>query len=164
MQHSIEIEGLSQFFYFAIPAVLGLAAIYWLAFGEGLHYFRRVLSQEKRHAEIVGARILPREPMKITIHHQLGESLTVDRAEIDGGDLWVYYKNTGASGVRGIQLTWRIVAPDGTVIKAGDRQYVSVYSKNDAPDELDAGERGEAHFKIPSDPRAVTLDLRMSHY
>jgi hypothetical protein len=159
----IKISGVSQFFFYAIPAVLALAALWWLAFAEGAHSFRRLLSQEKRHAEIVGAAKLPKAPMKITVKNSRDESLEIDRAEIDGKDLWIYYKNVGPGSVRAIQLEWRLIAPDGTVLKA-EKGHVSIYSENDAPDALDAGERGEAKYKLPSDPRAVSLDLRLSHY
>jgi len=163
MKQEIDFTGLSTFFYFAIPAVLAIAAIWWLAFGEGLHYFRRTLSQEKRHAEIVGAAILPKEPLKIHLTEGRGQVLRIERAEIDGDDLWIYYRNTGNSSVQLIRYRWKLIAPDGTVVKSEDN-YVSIHSENKAPDALDAGERGEAHIKIESDPRAVTLDLSLSHY
>lgn len=160
MKHEIEISGVSQFFYFAIPAILALAAIWWLAFGEGLHYFRRALSQEKRHAEIVGAVILPKGPIKITLSDSRDAAVRVDRAEIDGGDLWIYYKNFGQQRATSIQFTWRLIAPDGTVIKADDG-YIEISAENSAPGSLEPGERGEAQLKIKSDPRAITLDIRM---
>jgi len=161
-ESKVEISGVSQFFYFAIPAVLALAAIWWLSFGQGLHYFRRALSQEKRHAEIVGAAVLPKAAMKIKIVDARDAAVRIDRAEIDGGDLWVYYKNVGHSRASDIGLTWRLIAPDGTVVKAHSG-YVMIYSENNAPDSLEPGERGEAHYDIPSDPRAVTLELAMRH-
>jgi hypothetical protein len=52
-----EIKGVSTFFYWSIPAVLALAAIWWLAFGEGLHMFNRQLAQEKRSAVAVALRL-----------------------------------------------------------------------------------------------------------
>lgn len=161
MKNEIEITGVSQFFFFAIPAVLALAGIWWLAFGEGVHYFRRALSQEKRHAEIVGAAVLPKAPIKITLSDRRDAAVKIDRAEIDGGDLWIYYRNLGQSRVTYIQFTWRLIAPDGTVIKADDG-YIEISSNNSAPGSLEPGERGEARLKIESDPRAVTLDVRMS--
>ena len=159
----LKVTGISTLAYWAIPAVLGLAALYWLAFAEGAHSFRRLLSQESRHAEIVGAKVIPREPMKITITNSRDAVVIVDRAEVDGKDLWVYYKNVSQGRIHGIELEWRLIAPDGTVLKS-KLGYVEIYSENDAPDALDAGERGEAKYELPTDPRAVSLDLRMSHY
>lgn len=156
----INVRGISTFFLFAIPAVLALAALWWLAFGQGLHYFRRALSQEKRHAEIVGAVVLPKEPLKITISDRRDAAVRIDRAEIDGGDLWIYYKNFGSSTSSSIQFTWKLYAPDGTVVKS-QWGYASIHGYDNAPDQLDPGERGELHLKIPPDARAVRIDLRM---
>ena len=157
---NITINGLSQFFFFAIPAILGLAALYWLAFGQGLHYFRRALSQEKRHAEAVGAAVLPKEPLKITIGDSRNSQIRVDTVELDGGDLWLYYKNVSQSTINHIQFTWKQIAPDGTVVKS-DHGYISASSSNNAPGSLDGGQRGEAHLKISADPRAVVFAIRM---
>lgn len=153
-------DGVSQFFYAAIPAVLALAAIWWLAFGQGLHYFRRALSQEKRHAEIVGAAILPKTPLKIRISDTRDAAVQIDRAEIDGGDLWIYYKNTGDFKKGSIRFTWKQISPDGTVVSSLSG-FADVYGENRAADSLDPGERGELHLKIEPDPRAVILDIRM---
>lgn len=155
----INIKGLSTFFYFAIPLVLAVAAVWWLMFADGLHIFLRTVSQEKRHAEIVGATTLPKAPIKIVIDDYRDAPIVVARAEIDGSDLWIYYKNVGQSTVSGIEYNWRLIAPDGTVIKA-QSSYISVYARN-APDSLNPGERGEAKLSIPSDPRAVTLQVGM---
>lgn len=152
--------GISTFFYFAIPAVLGLAALYWLAFGQGLHYFQRTLSQESRAAEWVGAKIKPRAPMKIEMVNQPDARVRIDHATFDGGDLWIYYySELGASY---IQFNWKEIAPDGTVVAAKENGYPSVYGEGQSPNELAAGERAELHLKINSDPRAVSIRLWMS--
>jgi hypothetical protein len=153
-------KGVSTFFYFAIPAVLALAALWWLAFGQGLHFFVRQISQEQRAATAVGADPLPKESMKITISDPRDAAVRVEKVEIDGGDLWVYYKNFGATRASYIKLLWRLVGPDGTVLKSREG-YVDIYSRNSAAGSLEPGERGEAQFKIPSDPRSVRLDVRM---
>lgn len=160
MRDEIKITGISTFFYFAIPAVLAVAAIWWLAFGQGLHYFLRAVSQEKRHAEIVGAAIPPQDPLQIRISDPRDAPVRVDRAEIDGGDLYIYYKNFGRSRAGSIRYTWKLIAPDGTVVKS-QQGYPSIYGEGHSPDELDPGERAELHLKIDSDPRAVILDIRM---
>lgn len=151
--------GISTFFYFAIPAVLGLAALYWLSFGEGLHYFNRSLSQENRAAEWVGAKIKPRAPMKIEIQNMPDSQVIIDHASFDGGDLWIYYYSE--HGARYIQFNWKEIAPDGTIVAASDG-YPSVYGEGKSPDDLAAGERAELHLKIDSDPRAVSIKLWMS--
>lgn len=157
----VEFKGISQFFYFAIPAVLVLAAIWWLAFGEGLHYFKRALSQEKRHAEIVGVTKPLKEAVKIVISDTRDAAVRIDRAEIDGGDLWIYYKNFGDSRVDFIEFTYKLISPDGTVVKQESSYIAALAWRSKAPGSLDPGERGEAHLKIAADPRAETLNVRM---
>lgn len=153
----IKISGVSQFFLFAIPAVLALAALWWLAFGEGLHYFRRALSQEKRRAEVVGAVSLPREPIKIEIKNSRENPVVIDRAEVDGGELYVYVTNRGRATVKWMQLRWALKAPDGTIVASKDWLLESY----GGPAELASGERAELHIKIKADPRAVVLELTL---
>lgn len=148
MDTKFTISGFSQLAYFAIPAVLGLAAIYWLAFGQGLHYFRRELSQESRHNIVVGAKILPKSPIDIQFSGKRDGTIKITRAEIDGGDVWVWYQNVGQSRAIFIDISWSLLSPDGTVIK----QYKNYASSYYGAQELDAGEKGEFHFPITSDP------------
>jgi hypothetical protein len=155
---TINLKGLSTFALFAIPAVLGLAALYWLAFGKGVHYFRRELSQEVRHNEVVGAKILPKEAIDIQFAGQRDDAIKITRAEIDGKDVWVWYQNVGQSRLQFIEFHWSLVSPDGTVIKQA-WNYANVF---DGAQDLDPGEKGEVHFPIASDPRAKTLKLRMT--
>jgi len=156
----VNFKGLSTFFFFAIPAVLGLAAVYWLAFGKDLHYFRREMSQEDRHNEVVGAKILPKNAIDIQFFNKPDDVIAITRAEIDGGEVWVWYQNVGQFRATFIEFHWSLVSPDGTVIKQDDN-YAAVYR---GAGELDPGEKGEVHFPIISDPRAKTLKLRVSKY
>jgi len=160
MEHKMDIKGFSTFMYFAIPLVLAIAAVWWLAFGQGLHYFRRGLSQEKRRNEVVGAKILPQEPIKIRLKNLRDDAVQIERADIDGGDLYLYYRNKSHSRSSSIRFEWRLKAPDGTVVAAKDG-YMSIYAVNNAPDSLEAGELGEAHLTISPDPRAVVLEVRV---
>lgn len=152
--------GISTFFYFAIPAVLGLAALWWLAFGEGLHYFSRTLSQERRAAEWVGAKIKPRAPLKIDVYNAPDSPVKIERATFDGGDLWVYYSSEG--GAQHIKANWKEYAPDGTVVASDLNIYPSIEGEGQSPNDLSAGERAELHLKISSDPRAVSIKVWMS--
>lgn len=154
----IKLTGISTLALYAIPAVLGLAALYWLAFGRGVHSFHRELSQEARHNEVVGAKILPKTAIDIQFRGQRDDPIKITRAEIDGEDVWVWYQNVGQSRADYIGFHWSLLSPDGTVIKQ-DGTYAGVY---DGAQELDPGEKGEVHFPIISDPRAKTLKLRMT--
>ncbi len=160
MDTKVTVTGLSILAYFAIPVVLGLAAIYWLSVGEGIHYFHRELSQEARHNIVVGTKILPKDPIDIQFSGRPDDAIKITRAEIDGGDVWVWYQNVGQSRAIFIQFHWSLISPDGTVIKQHE-SYASVY---DGAQELDPGEKGEVHFPIVSDPRAKTLKLRMEKH
>jgi len=82
----------------------------------------------------------------------------VTSAEIDGGDVWIYYQNFGQSRQRYIEIRWSLISPDGTQIKSG-WTYASV---ENGAGELDPGEKGECKIHIVSDPRAETLDIRLS--
>jgi hypothetical protein len=130
-----------------------------LAFGRGVHSFSRELSQEARHNIVVGAKILPKDAIDIKFAGRPDDVIKITRAEIDGGDVWVWYQNVGQSSMKFIEYHWSLVSPDGTVIKQGGT-YASI---GDGAQELDPGEKGEVHFSIVSDPRAKTLKLWMTH-
>lgn len=153
--------GISTFFYFAIPAVLAIAALWWLAFGEGIHYFTRALSQEQRAAEWVGAKVKPRAPLKIEIDTAPDAQVKIDRANFDGGDLWIYYSSEG--GAEFIKCNWKEYAPDGTIVASKERIYPTVDGEGQSPDSLGPGERAELHLKVLSDPRAVSIKIWMTH-
>lgn len=146
--------------YSLIPAALAIGALYWLSFGQGLHYFQRELAQEKRRAEIVNATPLPTAPLEIRLDERRDASLVIERAEIDGSALWVYLKNIGQQKKRFIQIHWKLIAPDGTVVKAG-ANYASLRG---GPDELEPGERAEVKLNVDADPRATVLRLRTSDF
>lgn len=137
----------------ATPAILGVGAIVWLTFFDGAHTFDRKLSQEQRHAEIVGAKELPKAPMKIVLANRRASPVAIDRAEADGSDVWFYWSNRSRSPVCYVEFTWKATAPDGTVV-ARDRTFLTTAS-------VDPGERSEAHISVPADPRAVTLTLSL---
>lgn len=151
---NVNINGLSQFFWFAIPAVLALAAIMWLTFGQGMHYFRRALSQEKRHAEVVGASPLPKVALEIELANARDSAIRINKAEIDGDDLWIYVENSGHSKVDFVEYEWRLSAPDGTIVKS-DRHFIPGSTT------LEAGEKREIKAQIASDPRASKLIVKV---
>lgn len=135
-------------------ALLGVGSIYWLTFAHGTHDFRRQLSQESRHAEVVGARPLPKAPIKITIRLHRNSPIVIDRIERDGDDTFVYYRNVTDSAHDYIKIMFMQHAPDGTIIGSSGG-YASIYG--DGPDHLEAGEKAEAHFNFKADPRTVEL-------
>lgn len=135
-----------------IPILLALAASCWLFFVSDLHIFRRTIQQENRHAEIVGAKPLPVAPIIIEIKHPKQYCASVDRAEIDGTDLWIYWHNGCRAPFSFVKLIVKARAPDGTIVASIDPYVV-------AGEEIEPGEAREFHSAIPADPRAVTLQI-----
>lgn len=143
--------------YATIPAILGLGALYWLTFGQGLHAFDRLRTQEKRQdarsqrlAEYVAAPVPQTVPLKIII----GKGpLRVDRAEVDEQHLTVYYSNhTGQHQCYGM-IDWKLKSPDETIIKSGGG-----YVENTEAG-IDSGEHAEYQTDFASDERAVSLTI-----
>jgi hypothetical protein len=57
-----------------------------------------------------------------------------------------------------MKFAWRLIAPDGTIVKA-QSGYMDIYGGG--PDTLGAGEKAEAHIKVKGDPRAVKLTIKI---
>jgi hypothetical protein len=153
-EQKITIKGLSTAALFTIPALLAVAAILWLSFGEEIHVFNRSVSQEKRHAEAVGAATLPTAPYSIVIKNKPRECRVIDRAEIDGTDLWVYWhKNCSGTEFRegSDTIRWSLVSPNNTIIASGF-EYTHV--------DPAIGQQAEFHTEIRADPRAVAIELK----
>jgi hypothetical protein len=148
----VEIGGVSKFFLFAIPAVLALAAIGWLAFVTGVVDFSRTVSQEARHAEAVGAAPLPKKAIEVVLKNKRGECRVVDKAEVDGSDIWVYWHNACGGSTENTTVEWRGLAPDGTVVASG-WHYTDT--------ELAAGDKAEFHFnRVSIDPRIAAIEVK----
>lgn len=158
---NINIEGVSTFFYFSIPAILALAAVYWLVFTDGFITVRRGLIMDKRHNEIVGARKLPKSTIALVLTNTERSKLKIARAEIYGTNLTVWIRNDGdkpagriIGGYGSINLTWRSISPDGTVI-GSDMNCLS-YNVNLLP-----GQVAEYKTTVPSDRRTERLELEV---
>lgn len=120
---NINLRGVSTFFFFAIPAVLGLAGIYWLAVTRGVVEVRRGFIMNSRHNEIVGAKVLPRGAVQIVLTNADAHGPVIERADIYGSQLTVWVRNDGevSRGEVGsaITLVWKIIAPNGVLIGSG---------------------------------------------
>lgn len=156
----INIRGLSTFFLFAIPAVLGLAAIYWLFFVRGVIDVRRGMVMDSRHNEIVGAAKLPRGAVQMVIAGGIPNGPVIERAEIYGANLTVWVRNDGdkpwgARYPRSIKIIWKAMSPDGTVIASDDR--FCGYGVDISPMQV-----AEFKFSIEADKRMERLELSLS--
>lgn len=124
----------------------------WLGFFRDAHDLNKQLTQEDRHAEIVGAKPLPKAPIEIVIKNKRSECRVIDRAELNDSELWVYYHNGCPSTTTGDTIHWTGISPDGTVIVSG-----WTFTRSD----LDAGQRAEFHTTdIKADPRMVKLEVK----
>lgn len=148
----------------AVPAVLGIGAIYWLTFGEGLHSFDRQMATEsradqqiKRRAEIVKAVPLPAAPLKIILSQKANATIRITRAEVDNGSGTIYWEHFGHLHECYLELHIKALAPDGTTI-SGDEKYT------DDPDGgTDRGDKGELSFTYPADDRTAVVKLSLSY-
>lgn len=155
---TIEHKGFSTLALFFIPAALGIAAIIWFGFYVNAHYFKREMEQEKRHAEIVGAAVIPNKPIETKINNRRNATVIIDRLEIDGSEGWIYYKNIGRSKASFIEITVNAMAPDGTIVGV-----VQGYADGPFHGAIDLGpdQRAEGRFTIPTDPRTSVLEAEI---
>lgn len=156
----VNIRGVSSLAFALTPWAIGIGASAWLVFFDGAHTLRRELGLEHRAAVSVHADPLPDAPIKLVIENPRG-GLAIESASWDGADLLVYFRASRATARR-ITLWEQQEAPDGTVVQQGDWD-ASIYAENHGPEALAPRQRGEAHFKLQGDPRAVTLRLRPKH-
>lgn len=152
---TIYFRGISEYYYFAIPLVLGLAATSWLMFFSDLHIFRRKLINEKRRAERVAAEPLPKEKIEITFSDSKDAAIKVVAADLDGENAWITFQNFGSTRQTWIDYSWRQISPDGTIIN-------SCWG-NASPSTLDGGQKAEMKITVyHDDPRTSKFDVRMA--
>jgi len=155
--YDINFRGISTFSLFAIPAVLGLAAIYWLTFVRGAHRFGKEVSQENRRNVYVGAKVLPKEPIKLEPKNIESEPLQIDTIDLDGDYALVRFHNSGHRPIHYAQVLYKGYAPDGTVV-AHDSNYVI-----SGDETIDPGEKMEWRSKyFKDDPRVVRVVFTMT--
>ena len=149
----IKVDGLSQFAWAAIPAILAIAGLLWLSFYLGIHQARRESAQEARASTAVGASPLPQGKINVVIANKPDSCRIVDRATLDGGDLWVYWHKTCTDnyGIEADSIAWQGLSPDGTVVNGGSDHTV----------ELSPGQKGEFHTdQVETDPRIASVRVR----
>lgn len=157
----INIEGFSTLAFFAIPAALGMGAVYWLVFAREAVEVRRGIVMDSRHNEVVGAKRLPRGAAEIVIAGGIENGPVIERAEIYGADLTVWVRNDGDKPwgeqyPRAIKLVWKAMSPDGTVISADDR-----YCGYGVP--IDPMQVAEFKFSIRADKRMERLEVSLNN-
>jgi hypothetical protein len=133
---------------------IGLGCGVWLGFFHDVHDLNRQLATEDRHAEVVGAKPLPVEPVKLQIDVERDFCLVIDSAEFDGDNIWIRYHMACAEDFAA--LYWKQVAPDGTIVENG---YAWIITGGG----LARGEKGEFktdEYQFHLDPRTVIVKLK----
>ena len=142
----IKISGVSQFFFAAIPWILGLAALTWLAFFSGWFNFSHYVTVLKRMDNRVGVFRPLKNPVKLTLKKE--GCLHVERGFLDGNTVTMYIKNDCTHPVDYYEWHWKAIAPDGTVIA---QQY------SNTNDGMEAGETVERTMDVTGDRRTVEV-------
>lgn len=150
-QEPLSSRGIGSFFFFAIPAILGIAASVWLGFRIDLFHFNQEVTQANRSDGRVGVHEPLKEPLKLFIKDSVCVKITY--AYIDGRTLTFYVKNECPSKREFIKYNVKPKAPDGTLIHS-EGTYLDTFDGN-----LDAGDRVEETFNIPDDTRIATVEV-----
>jgi hypothetical protein len=136
---------------------VGIGFGVWFGLLRDIHWFDREVSQEDRHAEIVGASPLPKERVRLVINRRHEGCAVADRAEVDGDKLWVYYHNGCQSTIsvgydNVVDVIYKGIAPDGTVVS-------SSYEQANWGTPLDPGQKIEFAHTFEDDPRIATMEI-----
>lgn len=125
----------------------------WFGFFSDLHFFNRKVASEERHAEQVGAKPLPIEPVKVVIRNSPRSCAQLTSAEFDGDTITVGYEV--ACSERYMALRWKQRSPNGTLI---DNGYTWIW----AGSSVDRGEHGNftaSPYSFKFDPRTSVIEV-----
>jgi hypothetical protein len=152
----VKISGVSTFFLYSIPWILGMAALVWLAFLTGLVEFSHSQSAyakrqtyEGRREERVGVNGEILKPVDLIFSNR--GCFKIERAFLDTQTLTIYIHNTCAQKREFAHYTVKEYAPDGTIVHS-----VNEYLPTDDA-ELDAGDKIEIETQTSSDARVVKI-------
>jgi len=138
---------------------IGVGFGIWFELFRDMHVFHHEVSQEARHAEIVGAEPLPKEPVHLVINRKHEGCAVADQAEVDGNKLWIYYHNgcqstisVGYSNV--VEIIYKGIAADGTIVSSAIRN-----AHWEVP--LEPGQKIEFACDFEDDPRISTMEITL---
>jgi hypothetical protein len=152
MEESRGSRGFGSLMFAAIPAALAGAAILWLTAVTGVIDLTSELRQERRAAERVGIVVMPTSPIKVTIRE--ATCLKSAGTYLDGDTLTIYPVNKCTHSLEyPSQFIYRLLAPDGTVIKT-EENYIG-------SNQFDAGEKREFSVKVREDARTVEMSVQL---
>lgn len=139
-------------------SIVAIGCIFWVLFFSNAHFFGRELSQEKRHAAIVGPSTPYTTPIKLTLYEGDSNAIATDSADITGNDFWIYYHNDRKSSVEKVWFELKFLSANGTILAR--ETPTAEASLNSAAGFLEAGDRAEAHLRLETvDPRTASVRI-----
>lgn len=148
-------RGIGSFFFAAIPAILGCAALTWLGFATGIVEFshseaayQKKQTYEGRRDARVGVNGELLKPIDL-VYSSRG-CVRIDRAYLDTQTLTIYIHNTCPTERRYVK--WRVaeLSPDGTAVSSK-----SAYLEDDGT--IEADEKQEITVTTSDDARVVKM-------
>src|SRR5579863_10526030 len=128
-----------------------VGASLWFGFFRDVRSDIRDQAQQQRENKAVNADPLPVAKLQVELKNNKRSCAYLDSVEIADGGFIVYFHNSCSVPSGHIELNWKQVAVDGTVVNTG-----GTYIVNDA---LDAHEKAEWNndfaYEWKSDPRIV---------
>jgi len=144
----VRINGISAFFYAAIPWILLMAALAGLAFWTGVVSFSHDQQVQTRMDNRVGVVEPLKKPVSLIIEDR--GCLKITKAFLDGDRLTSYVTDTCPGHMTYWELGWKIKSPDGTIVASG-------YNNTAELPNLDHGDKIEHVDNLPSDDRSNTV-------
>jgi hypothetical protein len=137
-----------------IPFALGLGASVWLGVWIQAHYFLIDRAQEQRRGSYVRSPDPQRAAYIVTTAN--GMKTSVDKVDIENGQMTVRFHNFTNSEAMGLQLGWQWIAPDGTRLS----DHYDWLRHLDGPSSLNSGLTGIVTEKdLHADPRASGIEV-----
>ncbi len=154
-------KGIGSFFYAAIPATIGLGAIFWLFFysdwvhlGNDVKQMNHQDAVSQRMDNRVGANPISKAPVKLTELNN-NKCFKITKSFLDGDSVTMYVHNDCHAALRYQEWHWGAYGPDGTLIK---RSY------DDSVDELAPGDTIEHTMNLAKDERTVEIKIWVEYF
>lgn len=152
-EEKIEIRGLSQFFYAAIPWVIAVGLTALLTFFVTAWHIHSEIRQAERSAIYVGAKHLP--TAKIKIEDASSSCIKLARADYDGGgSLVMYARNDCHKSIDYLAWTWQFVSAGNVVLAQS--------FTNGCPIPSEPGSQAECTVSPDDDDRATILRISLT--
>lgn len=153
MTETVEVRGVSQFFFALIPWALAIGVTAILTCLVTAWHIHAEINQEERSAIYVGAQHLPKAKMKIQ-DASLG-CIALARADYDGGgNLVMYARNDCHASIGYLEWKWQSISADNVVLTQD--------MTNLCPIPTQPGSQAECTVSSNVDDRATILRISLS--